>query len=312
MRIVDFLSDPRMWQIYRPGVIAGVCTALMCGVLSPLVVVRRLGFIGQGISHCAFGGVGVAAALASFGLIVAGETAEFAVIAAFCIGAALGMGAIADRRKTPEDTTIGLFLVGSMAAGALLVAFARTHAIQSGRPADARSWESILFGSVAGAGDVEMALASGVLVVVAITAFVMRRPLLFWAFDDNAARAFGVPTGWMKSSLMVLLALVVVTAMKIAGVVLASALLVLPGAIALKLSERLAPVLALSVSSALLGLLGGLLLSVDRNWQPGPCVVLTLIALFAIAAGWSHMSQGRSSRSPSLAVGDKAAPNLPA
>ncbi len=286
-----------MRAIYLPGTLAGFCTVIMCGLVSPLVVVKRLGFIGQGISHSAFGGVGVAAMLAAMGVIAIGGAAEFGVIAAFCVAAALGMGLLADRKRTPEDTTIGLFLVGSMAAGALLVATARDRASASGRAPDARSWESILFGSVMNAGNAEVVLAAIVLVVAVVAVLALRRPLLFWAFDEDAARAFGVPTRLIRGALMVLLALIVVTAMKIAGVVLASALLVLPGAIAMKLSARLIPVTLLSIACGIFGLLAGLALSVQQNWQPGPCVVLVMAALFGLAIGWSRWRSGFHARS---------------
>lgn len=283
IRLIEHLSDPTMREVYLPGLVAGVCTAVVCALLSPLVVVRRLGFIGQGISHSAFGGVGVAAMLAAYGLIAKAGVMEFTVVSVFCIAAALGMGMIADRRRTPEDTTIGMFLVGSMAVGALLVAMARDHAAKVGRMADARSWESILFGSVMGAGNSEMVLAAVVLLVVLVAAWLSRRALLFWAFDEDAARAFGVPSGAMRAMLMVLLALVVVSAMRTAGVVLASALLVLPGATALRLSDRLGTVVVISIACGLIGLIAGMALSVQLNWQAGPCVVLVMAVLFVIA-----------------------------
>ncbi len=302
MQIARFLSDPMMREIYLPGTLAGLCTVLMCGLLSPLVVVKRLGFIGQGISHSAFGGVGVAAMLAAMGLLTTGGVGEFAVIAIFCIAAALGMGLLADRKRTPEDTTIGLFLVGSMAAGALLVAMARGQAARFGNRPDTRSWESILFGSVMGAGRAEVVLAASVLAIVLIAMFIMRRPLLFWAFDEDAARAFGVRARGMRIVLMILLALVVVTAMKTAGVVLASALLVLPGATALRLSQRLIPVTLISIACGLIGLLGGLTLSVEQNQQPGPCVVLVMAAIFTVAMAWSAFARRGSATSAASAA----------
>ncbi|HMN42323.1 MAG TPA: metal ABC transporter permease [Phycisphaerales bacterium] len=291
--LLVYLRDPIMRNLLLPGVLAGAFTVVTCAILSPLVVVRRLGFIGQGISHSAFGGVGVAAVLAAFGLIAVGGAAEFAVIAVFCIAAALGMGLIADRRRTPEDSTIGLFLVGSMALGALLFAYARDHALSAGRAADTRSWESILFGSVMNAGGAEVLLAAIVMGVVLLTLGLIRRPLLFWAFDEEAARGFGVPGGPIRAGLMIMLALVVVAAMKTAGVVLASALLVLPGATALRLSDRLGRVIAISLATALVGLIGGMALSIDRDWQPGPCVVLVMTGMFVAALVWSSVRSPR-------------------
>jgi ABC-type Mn2+/Zn2+ transport system permease subunit len=291
IRLIDHLRDPAMRAIYLPGLIAGLSTVVVCALLSPLVVVRRLGFVGQGISHCAFGGVGVAAVLAAYGLLGRGSVMEFAVVSVFCISAALGMGMIADRRQTPEDSTIGMFLVGSMAVGALLVTMARDHAAAAGRMPDTRSWESILFGSVMVAGDVEMVLSIGVMVVVTAAVWLLRRALLFWAFDEDSARAFGVPAGAMRAALMILLALVVVTAMRTAGVVLASALLVLPGATALRLSDRLGTVVGISIACGVIGLLVGMAMSIQLDWQPGPSIVLVMVAMFVAALAWSRASR---------------------
>lgn len=294
MQTLDYLRDPVLRAIYLPGLLAGGATVLMCGLLSPLVVVKRLGFIGQGVSHSAFGGIGVASLLAAWGLIAVGGAAEFAVVAAFCVAAALGMGGLsggggeADARggrRTPEDTAIGLFLVGSMALGAILVQAARGIAQSHGRAADVRSWESILFGSVALAGQAEVELAAGVLACVTGALWLLRRPLAFWAFDQDSARAFGVPTRAVHAILMVLLALVVVTAMKVAGVVLASALLVLPGAAALRVSDTLRTVTVFSCVGGAIGLLGGYLMAFELGWQPGPCIVAVLVGLFGVGVG---------------------------
>jgi zinc transport system permease protein len=294
--------------IVLPGILTALAVVLMCSLLSPLVVIKRLGFIGQGISHSAFGGIGVAAVLAYPGLMIpglmsgpwhlrAGSTLEFWVIVLFCAIAALGMAAVSRRRTTPEDTAIGIFLVGSMALGALLVEAARSSAsaararfASEGLPlpqaleqVDFRTWESILFGSVYVNARADVVLAYAVLAGVLATLVWLRRPMAFWALDEETAKAFGVPTAALRTGLMLVLALVVVTSMKTTGVILATALLVLPGAIALRLSRRLGAVWGLSLTAGLLGLIGGIELSLQRNWPPGPCIVAVLAVLFAAA-----------------------------
>lgn len=303
------LADPLERELFLPGVLAGLAVVLACALLSVPVVVKRLGFIGQGISHSAFGGVGVAAVLIGPGLampallggrwqIEPGSWQEFAVILTFCGAAALGMGWLSGggagggpgaggggprggSRSTPEDTAIGIALVGSMALGALLVQYARDHA-PAGR-ADVRSWESILFGSVTVAGWPDVWLSVGVLLVVAGVLWLMRRPLMFWALDEESARAFGVPCGWVRAALMLLLTLAVVTSMKVAGVVMATALLVLPAATALRLTRRLWPAVLLCAGVGVAGLAGGLEVSFAYNLPSGACIVLMMVALFAAA-----------------------------
>ena len=84
---------------------------------------------------------------------------------------------------------------------------------------------------------------------------------------------------------MMVLGVAIVAAMKLAGVLLATALLILPGAIALRLSQRLAPVFILAAAAALLGVLAGLTLSFETDWPPGPSVVIALVVLLLAASG---------------------------
>jgi zinc transport system permease protein len=288
-------ADERAFALetYGPGLLAGLGVVVMCGVLSVLVVVKRLGFVGQGVSHSAFGGIGVAAALAAFGWMPMGEggALQLGIVVAFCIAAAIGMGAVGASRDVPMDTSIGIFLVASMALGAILVQISTTKA-----PGTSQSWESILFGSIFSAGPRDAKVAWGISGIVILAAWWMRRKMLFWALDEDAARAFGVPTTAVRLTLMVLLSLSIVVAMRLAGVVLATALLVLPGATALRLSDRLWPVVALSVGAGVLSLLAGIALSLELNWQTGPSVVLVMTAVFALALGIGRVRDARATR----------------
>jgi len=112
----------------------------------------------------------------------------------------------------------------------------------------------------------------------------VRRPMLFWAFDESGAEAFGVPGARMRLALMILLTLSIVVSMRLAGVVLTTAILVLPAAAALRLSDRLVAVFTLSVALALLGVFGGLIVSFEAGLPAGACIVAALIAL--LAATW--------------------------
>jgi ABC-type Mn2+/Zn2+ transport system permease subunit len=283
VKTIQYLTDPMYASLYWPGVIAGLAVAVMCAVLSVLVVLKRLAFIGQGISHAAFGGIGIAAAL---GLTAAvGKAAplhgipQFGIVLLFCLGAALLIGVISRRggggeAGTHADTAIGIVLVGSMALGAILI-----HAARSGL-----SWESFLFGSLMGAANFDAATAWMLALVTVLVLWIGRRGLLFWAFDEPGAQAFGVNTGACRFVLLCLLALATVASMKIAGVVLATAMLVLPGATALKLSVRLWPVFAISIATSLVGIVGGIVLSFEQDWPPGPCIVGVLCAMFGVAA----------------------------
>jgi ABC-type Mn2+/Zn2+ transport system permease subunit len=280
--ILEYLRDPLLaWPLVGRPLVVGAALVLMSAVVSVLVVLKRLSFAGQGISHSAFGGVGIAAVAGAF---AAGGTlstpVELAIVLVFCTLAAIATGLVADRRTVQVDTAIGLLLVGAMALGGVLVDLARHLAQARGVPPASRTWESILFGSMQVTSASDVWLSWSVAGVVLLALWLVRRPLLFWAFDEPTAVAFGVRTAWVRAGLMALLALVVVTSMKLAGVVPASALLVLPGAIALQCAQRLGAVLALALLAGLAGLLASMVLAVQLNLQLGPTLVLVLTAGF--------------------------------
>lgn len=272
-----------MREIFLPGVLTGIAIAIVCSCLSVLVVLKRLSFIGQGVSHAAFGGMGVAAVidLAIVNTSVASglpPLGQLVVVLLFCLAAALAIAGLSDRRGESADTIIGIVLVASMTLGALLL-----HVTSQHRGSGGPSWESILFGSLMGLDWHDALIAGVVLLGVMGTLWVVRRPLLFWAFDEQAAPAFGIPGRVMKVTLMVLLCLAIVTSMKLAGVVLATAILVLPGATALRLSDRFNVVLTTSVLVGVIGVLGGLVMSFEMDWPPGPGIVAIQTLIYAIA-----------------------------
>lgn len=278
LKTIEYLTGEAA-PLFWPGVLAGVAVAIQCALLSVLVALRRLAFVGQGVSHAALGGVGVAA-LAGFSgvgvLICAG---------AVCVASALGIGVVShrrgDREGEREDAAIGVFLAASMAAGAAMLSWRAQRPLPGAGPLP--SWESLLFGSILSVGEGAMWAAWGVGAAITLTLLAVRRPLLFWAFDEDASRVFGGRGLTMRLLLMTLLAGAVVVTMRLSGVVLASALLVLPGATALRLSRRLGVVLALACADALAGVLLGLAASFETDLPPGACIALALTLLYALA-----------------------------
>lgn len=279
-------------QLFWPAAVAGFAIALACGALSVFVVLRRLAFVGHGVSHAAFGGVGLAAALGLLGPDAG--VAPLAIVAAFCLAAALAIGWSSARSRSQgaggharigairQDTAIGVTLVASMALGALLL-FWRAHRPGAGSaaPLGVEGW---LFGSILTVTAAD-ALAAWLVALAALaTLTIERRRLLFWAFDEDAAEAFGVSTLRARLILMAILAVTIVAAMKLAGVILVTALLVIPGAAALRLSDRLASVFACSLAVSLIGAAAGLALSYRANLPTGPSVVVCLVALLALAS----------------------------
>jgi len=282
-----FLTSPDLAPIFWPGVVTALVVAIMCSMLSVLVVLKRMAFIGQGVSHAAFGGVGFAAIFGVAGaMTAAASVAQFMFVLTACIIAALLMAWISERGRTESDSAIGIVLVGSMALGSVLVRYSKEPV----------QWESFLFGDMLAISWADAGLAGVVSMLVCLSLWAIRRPLIFWAFDETASRAWGVWAKGMHFSLVVLLALCTVTAMKLAGVILATAILVLPGATALKLTRSWGLTLLYALGVGLAGVLAGVVVSFEANWPPGPSIVLVLTLIFGVALAYERLMAMRHTK----------------
>lgn len=292
------LAEASFWQrlaenpAYHRALAAGLAIALMCSVLSVFVVLKRMAFIGQGISHAAFGGVGAAMLLGLFVPAFRPVLARDGLIAAFCIITAVGIGYLARRGRLGEDTAIGICLVAAMALGLLLLDL-RAQLLQqmlaSGQlersdVGYAAGFHEILFGNILFLSRQEVFIAWALAIAVTAAVAATFRELVFFAFDEETAGVFGVRTTLLYYGLLVCLGLAVVAAMRTLGVILASALLILPGASARMWSDRIGRVMLISVAVGLAGLTAGLLAAVYlRHASPAGVIVLAFVVLFALS-----------------------------
>lgn len=261
------------------SLIASGALAAACAVLSVIVVLRRWAFVGEGISHSGFGGAGTAWLLALLVPALDQLWVTYLAVVIFCLVTALLIGRMSRWRPVTSDAAVGVFLVASLAWGFLAQ---QIYLQRNGRfPA---AFEALLFGRMSDVSPqfalVAAAVCGAVLIVIALLA----KEIIAYCFDPLTAQTSGVRTNLVHDLLMILLAIVIVIGAPVAGSVLVVALLVLPGATALLLSQRLRPVIGISVAIALFGALAGVLIS--RRWSyipTGPAIVLALFVQFIVA-----------------------------
>jgi len=265
------------------AILTGVFIATQCALLSVLVVLKRMAFIGQGISHAALGGVGIAAV---FGITQG--PAYFVIVGAVCVVAALLVGWMQDKKAIASDTAIGIVLVASMSLGVTLLAIAERsaeaahdHSHEHGS-SSGHEWETLLFGQLTNVGVFDAIVAGALLLVTLALALRFGRAILFWAFDERSAGAFGAPTNAVQIGLMIALAATIIASMKLVGIILATALLVLPGACALRLANKLPAVLTISIVTSLLALAAGLASAAAFTIPVGGAVVLALVVCYTL------------------------------
>ena len=265
---------------------ASIALAAACAVLSVIVISRRWAFVGEGISHSGFGGAGTAWLLALLFPALDQMWATYLAVVIFCIATALLIGRITRWRPVNSDAAVGVFLVASLAWGFLAqqIYYQRRGMLPAG-------FEALLFGRM---GDVSPQFAIiAALMCLAVLAVIglLAKEIIAYCFDPLTAQTSGVRTNLIHDLLMILLALVIVIGARIAGSVLVVALLVLPGATALLMSQRLERVVATSLVVAMLGAIVGV--TVSRQWSfipTGPAIVLTLFVLFLLATSFKRVA----------------------
>jgi zinc transport system permease protein len=272
-----------------PAILAALVISVMGGALSIFVVLKRLAFIGQGISHAAFGGVGIALVLGVHGATTMGNIGQMSIVVAFSILAALWIATLTRAHKGRADTAIGVVLSASMALGFVLFTFAESghahdeHGHAAPQQQDQHHLiEEILFGNILDTDWTKASIAITIALAITAITWLIRRRLIFWSFDEPVCDAYGINSARTTNLFLIILALAVVMAMQIAGVVLAAAMLVLPGAAALNLSSKLRPVFVYSILIAVFGASLGMFIGFEADFPIGPSIVLTQSMMYLI------------------------------
>jgi len=262
---------------------AGLLVALMSGLLGTFVVQRRLSFLGDGLAHSAFGGMGIGAlAVVTFGVVEAGGgwlRHPLWVALPFALLTALGIAYVRDRTDLSSDTAIGVFFAVAVALGVL--AFSRI-------PPDVNlgfNVMDLLFGSILAVRTTELtAIVVAAVVVVVTLGFVWGR-LAYATFDDELARTDGVRARRLEYLLFVLAAVVVAVSAVVVGIVLMAAYLVIPAAAARLWSRSLAGTSARAVVIGMGTTLVGVVASFYLDAPTGSAIILTQATVFAAAVG---------------------------
>jgi iron/zinc/copper transport system permease protein len=269
------------------GLFASVALSIACAALSVFVVSRRWAFIGEGISHSGFGGAGTAWMLSLlFPRWATPHLVEICVVI-FCLLTGVAIAFLSNQRRTNADAAIGIFMVASLAWGFLAADLYRAKI--GVQPA---GFGEYLFGQMSAMSTGDSVAVISLSAAVLIVLVGLGKEILFCSFDPEMARASGVRASAIHYVLMLLVTLTIVLGIRIAGSVLVTALLVLPGATALLLSQRLPVVFTIALSTAALGAATGVLAHFANHAAPvGPGIVLAMFAQFVVSYGVSRMQR---------------------
>lgn len=253
-------------DFFRNALIMGLIISVIFGVLSFFVVMRKMSFLGAGIAHTAFGGVALGVLLG---------VSPFLSSLLFCAAASLLIGKLVRIGKISYDTSIGIFFSFSMALGAVFLALKNDYNFDL---------MGYLFGNILGITVLDNIIAAGMLLVFLPFLAIFFQRLLFMTFDDEVAVVNGVKTGMLDTALLLFLAGIIVVSIKIVGIILVSALVVLPASFGLVLSDDYKKVISAGVLYTFLVIVGGLFLSYMIDTPAGASIVTlaTVVYFFVL------------------------------
>lgn len=266
--------------------VAGLLLSLTCALLSPFVVLRRLAFSADGLAHSSLGGLALGIVLLGTGLTP--SLGVYAVSLAFTVVVAAGMAWFGSLQRVASDTAIGACYVAAFAFGALLLCMRKRFSAHL---------DHFFFGNLLAVSPLDCWLLAGLALVGGGFCLGHWRWLGQWAFDEELALASGVPTTRLRYALILLLAVTVILSVKIVGLLLVTAMLILPGATGALLGRSLAAMLSIALAAAVSCTGVGLVASNAGDLPPGPAIVLFSFAAFAGTAALQRCLDHRHSRS---------------
>ena len=264
MTLWETLLDPFGYQFFVKGLAAAIIAGALCGLIGVFVTLRGMSYIGHGLSHAIFGGYAAAPLLGVPILLGAGV---------WGLASALAINAVTRSKRIGADAAIGVVTTASFALGVALL----TRFGQKGPAFDA-----LLFGSINGVAGSDLLLLTGALVFAVAVFTVLYRAFLFSTFDPEVADVSGVKVARMDALLMLVLSVSILATLKIIGVTLVAATLVIPAVVARMACDSFSRMLWVATGLGAAAGAVGMYLSFQLEIPSGTTIVLVNAVAFVV------------------------------
>lgn len=254
------------YEFMRNALAAAILVSIACGIVGTFIVIKKIVFISGGITHAAFGGIGLGYLLGVNPVLTA---------IPFSLLSALGIGIISKKTKISEDAAIGILWAVGMALGILFIELT---------PGYAPDLFSYLFGSILTVPFIDIIIMAVLDFIIILTVLFFYKEFQALSFDEEFSEITGVPTEKLYLLLLCLVALSIVVLIRVVGIILIIALLTIPTTIAKQFTNRLKRLIIYSTLSAVTLTVVGLWLSYVFNLPAGATIVLILAGVFLISA----------------------------
>jgi zinc transport system permease protein len=261
MDITSFLQ----FAFIQKAFVAGIFISVLCACLGLFLVLKKMSLIGDGLSHVSFGAVALG--------LFAGLYPIYAAIPIVIIASWLILK-LAEKAKVYGDAAIGIFSSVGIASGVIFAALSRGFNVDL---------FSYLFGNILAISDAEIIISIILSVVVLLVIYFFYYDLFSSTFDEEYAKATGIRTNMVNLILASLTGITVVLAIRVVGIMLISALLILPAVTALQLAKGFKAAMLIAVLASVFSVITGITLSFFLNLPAGATIVIVNFAVFLLA-----------------------------
>ena len=254
------------YNFLQNAIMAAVLASIACGVIGVYIMEKKLVMMSGGIAHTAFGGIGL-------GYFLKVEPIFTAL--GVSVIAALAVAALKRKAMTDSDLLIGMFWSLGMALGVVFIA------MTPGYPPDIAS---VLFGNILAVSRSDLRLILGLDILVLATVYAFFQAFKAYIFDEEFASVAGVPVRALEYLMYVLVAVTVVVMIRVVGIILVSALLTAPPAIAKQFTYDMKKIMALSVLLGIGFCFTGLWVSYTVRLASGASIVMVAVGAYALVS----------------------------
>ncbi|QLB12906.1 manganese/iron transport system permease protein [Bisgaardia hudsonensis] len=274
--IISWITEPFIYPFMQNALLTALVVAIICAVLSCYLILKGWALMGDAISHAVLPGI-VLAYLAGLPLSVGAFGSGL-----FC---SLSVGYLKENSRIKEDTVMGIVFSGMFAIG--LVMFTKVETEQH--------LTHILFGNLLGVSTSELIQTLIVSAIILFVILLKRKDFLLYCFDPSHTRVIGASPRLLHYTLLILLALTIVTAMQVVGVILVVAMLISPGITAYMLTKRFDRMLIIATIISISTSIFGTIISFHIDGATGPCIILLQAALFLLVLIYTKLKMHQQS-----------------
>jgi zinc transport system permease protein len=261
------------YEFLQNAFITGIIIGIIAPLLGVFVVVRRMSMIADALSHVALAGIAFSLLLQKNFISLAGLNPLYCGMA-FSVGGSLFIEKLRTIYKHYQELAIPIILSGGIGLSVIFISIA------DGFNADLYGY---LFGTVSAVSRSDLYLIIGVGLAVIITLIMFFKELFLLSFDEEHAKASGIPSQAIHFIFIILVALVIAASMRVVGILLVSSLMTLPVAASLRFAKGFKQMIAYSIIFGEISVMGGLTLSYELDLAPGGTIVILAVLILIIA-----------------------------